>query len=63
MPLYEFYCGICKKTEERIQTTYHPSERVSRCESCGSLMRLSITTPAVILKGEGWAKKDRRKKK
>jgi putative FmdB family regulatory protein len=61
MPLYAFFCGTCKQIEERLQVGYEPV--VPRCEKCGVWMQLSINTPAVVLKGAGWAKKDRRKKK
>ena len=60
MPLYEFICGTCKQIEERLQVGFQPV--VPRCEKCGVWMQLSINTPAVVLKGAGWAKKDRRKK-
>lgn len=61
MPLYEFVCASCKKVEERLQTGYQPVN--PRCDACGCWMQLSINTPAVVLKGNGWAKKDRRVKK
>lgn len=61
MPLYAFICGTCKKIEERLQSGYQPV--VPRCEDCGCWMQLSINTPAVVLKGNGWAKKDRMVKK
>jgi predicted nucleic acid-binding Zn ribbon protein len=30
------------------------------CEACGGAMRKALTTPAIVFKGSGWAKKDAR---
>ena len=56
MPIYEFKCPTCGKTEERMQSGYEPV--VPRCE-CGPWMILQLTPSAVVYKGKGWAKRDR----
>jgi putative FmdB family regulatory protein len=56
-PVYQYQCPVCKVVDERIQTMDAPL--TPRCEKCGCWMLRVISAPAVVYKGEGWAKKDR----
>jgi putative FmdB family regulatory protein len=58
MPVYVFHCGTCRAVEERLQVGFTPV--VPRCEACGVFMRQVIAAPAVLFKGKGWAKRDRK---
>ena len=59
MPLYDYIC-----TNGHITEVMHgvndpgPAE----CERCGAEMRKLLSTPAIVFKGSGWAKKDRSSK-
>lgn len=61
MPIYQFQCPACNATEERLQSINHPMSQpqTPRCDKCGCWMLRVISAPAVVYKGNGWAKKDR----
>lgn len=60
MPLYEFKCPACGRREERLQVGFQPV--APRCE-CGPLMVLVVNAAAIVWKGPGSAKKDRKEGK
>jgi putative FmdB family regulatory protein len=59
MPIYDYLCSTCKHRVEVIHGIHEPGPRF--CPSCGAegTMRKGISSPAVLFKGSGWAKKDR----
>jgi len=56
MPIYEYKCVKCLKTQEHIQSSYEPA--LITC-TCGERMILVFSPSAVVYKGKGWAKRDR----
>ena len=60
MPVYDYACGACGRIVEVIHGIHADGPRF--CPSCGvkGRMRKAVTAPAVVYKGSGWAKKDRR---
>jgi putative FmdB family regulatory protein len=61
MPIYVWKCPSCGQTDERQQSSYDPAPLW--CMACDSLMRLDPSAAAVVYRGAGWAKQDRRKDK
>lgn len=58
MPTYDYVCGACGHVVEVIHGVHDhgPTE----CPNCHArAMRKAITSPTVLYKGSGWAKKDR----
>lgn len=51
MPLYDFYCPQCNKTEEHI---CKPDERDQQLCACGTKMEYRITPSRYIPFHEGW---------
>lgn len=52
MPLYEYRCEACGRTEEVMQAFSDPP--LSTCESCGGPLKKLLSAPAVQFKGNGW---------
>lgn len=58
MPNYDYRCGACGLQIEARHGIHEAGP--ATCESCGGVMRKEISTPAILFKGSGWAKKDAR---
>jgi putative FmdB family regulatory protein len=56
MPTYEYRCGACGHQVE-VRHGIH-EQGPAACEACGGTMRKALSSPAVLFKGSGWAKKD-----
>jgi putative FmdB family regulatory protein len=59
MPFYDYTCENGHIVE--VMHGVHDSGP-SECERCGAGMRKLLSTPAIVFKGSGWAKKDRSSK-
>jgi len=59
MPIYDYLCSACGHRTEVIHGIHEDAPRF--CPSCGAegTLRKGISTPAILFKGSGWAKKDR----
>ncbi|MEP7379569.1 MAG: FmdB family zinc ribbon protein [Chloroflexota bacterium] len=59
MPLYDYIC-----TNGHITEVMHGvyDQGPATCGRCGAEMRKLLSTPAIVFKGSGWAKKDRSSK-
>lgn len=59
MPLYDYICD-----NGHIVEVMHGvnDSGPAKCERCGAQMRKLLSTPAIVFKGSGWAKKDRSSK-
>jgi putative FmdB family regulatory protein len=58
MPLYDYECRNCGHRVEVLHGVNDPGPQA--CEVCGGQMRKLLTSPAIVFKGSGWAKKDAR---
>jgi putative FmdB family regulatory protein len=58
MPIYEYRCSSCGRSVEVVHSIHGTGPET--CEVCGGVMRKALTTPAIVFKGSGWAKKDAR---
>jgi len=58
VPIYDYRCSNCGHRAEILHGVH--DERAHLCPECGGQMRKAITAPAVVFKGSGWAKVDRR---
>jgi putative FmdB family regulatory protein len=60
VPIYDYGCGACGRVTEVIHGINDTGPRF--CPSCGAegTMRKALSAPAVVFKGSGWAKVDRR---
>ena len=56
MPLYDYIC-----TNGHVTEVMHGvnDSGPAACPQCGAEMRKLLSTPAIVFKGSGWAKKDR----
>lgn len=52
MPLYDLVCSCGHSKEQFLKI----DEIEPVCDNCGLRMRRSVSAPAFILKGSGWAK-------
>lgn len=59
MPLYDYICDNGHITEVMHGVN---DSGPAKCDRCGSDMRKLLSTPAIVFKGSGWAKKDRSSK-
>lgn len=59
MPIYDYVCEDGHIVE--VIHGVHESGP-TKCERCGREMRKLLSTPAIVFKGSGWAKKDRSSK-
>jgi putative FmdB family regulatory protein len=59
MPLYDYIC-----TNGHVTEVMHGvnDSGPAECPQCGAEMRKLLSTPAIVFKGSGWAKKDRSSK-
>ena len=59
MPIYDYLCASCGHVTEVIHGINEVGPRF--CPNCGAegTLRKGVTTPAILFKGSGWAKKDR----
>jgi putative FmdB family regulatory protein len=60
VPIYDYACGACGRVTEVIHGIHDGGPRF--CPACGAegSMRKTLSTPAIVFKGSGWAKVDRR---
>jgi putative FmdB family regulatory protein len=60
MPIYEYVCSACAQRTEILHGIHDPAPGF--CPECGAegTLRKGIVASAVVFKGTGWAKKDRR---
>ena len=60
MPIYEYACSACGRRTEILHGINDPTPHF--CPECGAegTLRKGFAAPAVVFKGSGWAKKDRR---
>ena len=60
MPIYDYTCTNCGRVTEVIHGINDGGPRF--CPECGAegTMRKALSVPAVLFKGSGWAKVDRR---
>ena len=58
MPLYDYECRNCGHIVEVIHGVNDPGPQA--CTVCGGQMRKLMSTPAIVFRGSGWAKKDAR---
>ena len=60
MPIYDYSCSHCGHVTEVIHGINDAGPRF--CPECGAegTMRKALSVPAVLFKGSGWAKVDRR---
>jgi putative FmdB family regulatory protein len=59
MPIYDYTCSNCGQRTEVIHGINDSGPRF--CPNCGAegTLRKAFSTPAILFKGSGWAKKDR----
>jgi putative FmdB family regulatory protein len=60
VPVYEYQCSNCGRHTDILQSVSDPVP--SFCPECGAegTLRKTFAPPAIVFKGSGWAKKDRR---
>ena len=58
MPLYDYECRSCGHIVEVLHGVNATGP--TACEQCGGPMRKLMSTPSIVFKGSGWAKKDAR---
>jgi len=58
MPIYDYVCTACGTRVEVIHGVHAAGPAV--CTACGGPMRKALSSPAIVFKGSGWAKKDAR---
>ena len=60
MPIYDYSCGTCGRVTEVIHGINDEGPKF--CPNCGAegRMRKALSAPAIVFKGSGWAKVDRR---
>jgi putative FmdB family regulatory protein len=58
MPLYDYACQQCGHAIEVMHGVNDTGP--GTCDRCGGAMRKLLSTPAIVFKGSGWAKKDAR---
>ena len=56
MPIYEYGCGVCGHTFERLQkVSDDPVQDCPECDATGQVKKL-ISRSSFVLKGGGWYK-------
>ena len=58
MPIYDYVCSSCGHRAEILHGVHDEQPRA--CERCGGQMRKAFAAPAIVFKGTGWAKVERR---
>ena len=58
MPIYEYYCEVCKSNFELIQKiSAKPAKKCMRCNKSTKVVKL-VSAPGFRLKGGGWYETD-----
>ena len=58
MPIYEYYCEVCKSKFELIQKiSDKPAKKCIKCNKSTKVVKL-LTAPGFRLKGGGWYETD-----
>ena len=58
MPIYEYYCEVCKSNFELIQkTSDKPAKKCIKCNKSTKVVKL-VSAPGFRLKGGGWYETD-----
>ena len=57
MPTYDYECRNCGNRVEVLHGVNDSGP--TSCTVCGGPMRKLLSSPAIVFKGSGWAKKDR----
>jgi putative FmdB family regulatory protein len=57
MPFYDYMCTVCGH-EVEVRHSVH-GHGPSECPKCGSPMKKAISSPTVLYKGSGWARKEK----
>ena len=52
MPLYEYKCGKCGHTFEKIESYSAPE--TTKCPNCGAKAERQLSSSAIQFKGTGW---------
>jgi putative FmdB family regulatory protein len=58
VPTYDYECRNCSHVVEVLHGVNATGP--TACEQCGGRMRKLMSTPSIVFKGSGWAKKDAR---
>ena len=60
MPTYEYACSACGRRSDVLHGVHDSAPTV--CPACGAAgtLRKAFAAPAIVFKGTGWAKKERR---
>lgn len=58
MPIYDYVCPNCGHKAEVLRGVH--DDAAQPCAACGAPMRRAFAPPAIVFKGSGWAKVDRR---
>jgi putative FmdB family regulatory protein len=60
VPIYDYSCTACGRVTEVIHGIHAAAPLF--CPACGAegTLRKALSTPAIVFKGSGWAKVDRR---
>jgi putative FmdB family regulatory protein len=59
MATYEYICKKCDLVIEKIVSMN--SNKEVRCPEDNTKMKRVFSTPSIVYRGDGWAKKDRRR--
>jgi putative FmdB family regulatory protein len=57
MPFYDYVCTQCGRRIEVIHGIH--AEGPTTCEVCGGALKKAMSSPAIVYRGSGWAKKER----
>ena len=58
MPIYEYYCEVCKSNFELIQKiSDKPAKKCIKCNKSAKVVKL-VSAPGFRLKGGGWYETD-----
>ena len=57
MPFYDYVCSHCGRRTEVMHGIH--AEGPTTCEVCGGPLKKALSTPAIVFRGTGWAKKER----
>jgi putative FmdB family regulatory protein len=57
MPFYDYTCTNCG---QRVEVMHGVNDSgPGACDRCGGAMRKMMSSPTIVFKGSGWAKKER----
>src|SRR3954467_10878600 len=57
MPFYDYVCTQCGRRIEVMHGIH--AEGPTTCEVCGGALKKAMSSPAIVYRGSGWAKKER----